>query len=203
MAVLEALGILEHTDIAKRNAGDEKAWHLFAQASRLAYADRDKYEGDPAFVPVPVNGLLAPDYLAKRAALIGETRNPLPMASPPGAARGRGQHAGPGGTSHMVIVDANGNAVSMTTTVESIFGNGRWVDGSSSTTSSPTSPMRPPMMTGRPPPMPLRRASGRVRPWRPPSFWTRRAGLWPPRARRGNAIMGYVLKTLVAIWIGR
>ena len=130
-AVLEGLAILEHTDIAA-HPNDVQGWDLFAQASRLMYADRDRYMGDPDFVEVPTAGLLNPAYAAARAALINpDAAGPAPA---PGKPRGAGARAPdatvePGGTSHMVIVDAAGNAVSMTTTVESIFGNGRMVDG--------------------------------------------------------------------------
>ncbi|WP_132385782.1 gamma-glutamyltransferase [Novosphingobium sp. PhB165] len=125
-----ALGVLAHTDIDKRSASDEKAWFQFAQASRLAYADRDRYVGDPAFVKVPIAGLLAPDYLKSRAALIGEKAGPITFGMPQGApVNGADATAEPGGTSHFVIVDTQGNVVSMTTTVESIFGSGRMVDG--------------------------------------------------------------------------
>ncbi len=130
-ALLEALGILEHTDIASRGPTDPQAWHLFAQASRLMYADRDRYFGDPDLVEVPVEGLLDPTYLRERAKLIGETAGPAPA---PGKPRGAGVRAPdatrePAGTSHFVVVDAAGNVVSMTTTVESIFGTGRMVGG--------------------------------------------------------------------------
>lgn len=125
-----ALGILGHTDIGRRNAGDGKAWFEFAQASRLAYADRDRYIGDPAFVKVPIEGLLAPAYLQRRARLIGERAGPVTFGMPDGAPRvGRDITTEPGGTSHLVIVDARGNVVSMTTTVESIFGSGRMAGG--------------------------------------------------------------------------
>ncbi|XJJ68649.1 gamma-glutamyltransferase family protein [Novosphingobium sp. BL-8A] len=125
-----ALGVLAHTDIDKRSPKDEKAWFQFAQASRLAYADRDRYVGDPAFVKVPVEGLLDPEYLASRAALIGEKAGPVTFGMPKGApAYGPDATAEPGGTSHFVIIDTQGNVVSMTTTVESIFGSGRMVDG--------------------------------------------------------------------------
>ena len=128
--VLEALGILAQTDIAKRNAADPQAWFSFAQASRLAYADRDRYLGDPAFVSVPLDGLLAPDYLAGRAALIGKQAVPVTYGMPHGAPKlGPDATKEPGGTSHMVIVDSHGDVVSMTTTVESIFGSGRMVGG--------------------------------------------------------------------------
>ena len=130
-ALLEALGILSHTDIAERGPTDPQAWFLFAQASRLMYADRDRYFGDPEFTPVPIEGLLEEGYVAKRATLIGDVAGPAPA---PGTPRGAGALAPdatkePGGTSHFVIVDADGDVVSMTTTVESIFGTGRMVGG--------------------------------------------------------------------------
>ena len=130
-ALLEALGILANTDIDKRGPSDPQAWFEFAQASRLAYADRDRYVGDPAFVSVPTEGLLDPAYLAQRATLIGTVAGPAPsFGLPKGAvARGPDATAEPGGTSHMVIVDAKGDVLSMTTTVESIFGSGHMVDG--------------------------------------------------------------------------
>jgi gamma-glutamyltranspeptidase/glutathione hydrolase len=130
-AVLEGLGILARTDIpAHRN--DAQGWYLFSQASRLMYVDRDRYYGDPDFVDVPMEGLLAPDYLDARARLINPDKaGPPPQ---PGKPKGAGARAPdrtlePGGTTHMVIVDKDGNAVSMTTTVESIFGDGRMVGG--------------------------------------------------------------------------
>ncbi|MBJ7410542.1 MAG: gamma-glutamyltransferase [Phenylobacterium sp.] len=129
-AVLEALGILEHTDIAK-HPGSVEGWYLFSQASRLMYADRDRYIADPDFVDVPVEGLLDPAYLAERARLIG----PSPAASvPPGNPRGAGVRAPDrtqevSGTTHLVVVDRWGNVASMTTTVESTFGSGRMVHG--------------------------------------------------------------------------
>ena len=141
VALQEALGILAHTDIAAHGATDAAGWFAFAQASRLAFADRDRYIADPAFVRVPVAGLLAPDYLAKRAALVGEVAGPVTYGLPAGAPCGGAPKsaaapcpapdatAEPGGTSHIVIVDTHGNVVSMTTTVESVFGSGRMVGG--------------------------------------------------------------------------
>lgn len=128
---LQLLMLLEHTDIAARGPDDPQAWFLFAQASRLMYADRDRYVGDPAFVTVPIAGLLDPAYVAERAKLIGTTAGPPPVAgTPPGAALAAADTTlEPGGTSHFIVGDAQGNVVSMTTTVESIFGTGRMVDG--------------------------------------------------------------------------
>lgn len=129
-AVLEGLGILENTKIAEAGPSVE-GWYLFSQASRLMYADRDRYMGDPDFVNVPTEGLLDRTYLADRASLIGKMAGPAPAPGQPRGAEKRGQDATrePGGTTHFVIVDRWGDAVSMTTTVESIFGSGRMVGG--------------------------------------------------------------------------
>jgi len=132
IGVLQALLLLSHTDIATRSADDPIGWVEFAEAQRLMYADRDRYVADPAVVAVPVAGLLDPLYIQSRAALIGTTvaAQPPGAGQPPGAPRYAPDHtAEPGGTTHMVIVDEAGNVLSMTTTVESIFGSGRMVDG--------------------------------------------------------------------------
>jgi gamma-glutamyltranspeptidase / glutathione hydrolase len=129
VSLLEMLTILDQTDIAKRRPSDPQAWFLFAQASRLIYADRDRYVGDPHFVSVPVERLLDPAYVRLRAQLIGEHAGPAP---PPGdipLPRGHDATTEAAGTSHFVVVDADGDVVSMTTTVESIFGSGRTVGG--------------------------------------------------------------------------
>ena len=131
VALLQVLAILERTDIAKRGPNDPQAWFLFAEASRLMYADRDAYVGDPAFVGVNVGGLLNPAYVTERAKLIGATAGPAPVAGQPQGmpVYARDTTREPTGTSHFIIRDAAGNVVSMTTTVESIFGSGRMVDG--------------------------------------------------------------------------
>jgi gamma-glutamyltranspeptidase/glutathione hydrolase len=131
VGMLELLGLLARTDIAARNAGDPQAWFLFAEASRLMYADRDQFVGDPAFVTVPVAGLLDRAYLAARARLIGASAMPAPTHGDPTAAPALApdRTREPAGTSHFIIRDRAGNVVSMTTTVESIFGSGRMVDG--------------------------------------------------------------------------
>lgn len=131
VATLETLGILEHTDIARHGPADPQGWYLFSQAQRLAYADDLAYVGDPAFVRVPFEGLLDPDYLASRARLIGPTAGAPPEAGHPAGAPHTGPDATvePGGTSSFTVVDKWGDVVSMTTTVESVFGDGRMVDG--------------------------------------------------------------------------
>ena len=131
VAFLQLLSLLEQTDIDTRGPDDPQGWFLFAQASRIMYADRDRYVGDPAFTSVPISGLLDKAYVAQRATLIGTTAGPPPAAgTPPGAQMTAADTtAEPAGTSHFIVGDAQGNVVSMTTTVESIFGTGRMVDG--------------------------------------------------------------------------
>jgi len=130
VSLLQLLAILDATDIASRGPEDPQAWFLFAEASRLMYADRNEYIADPKFVEVPVYELLAPEYVAARAAQIGERAGPAPTAGrPPGFERGADATVEASGTSHFVIVDGEGDVVSMTTSVESIFGSGRAVGG--------------------------------------------------------------------------
>ena len=131
VGLIELMGLLERTDIAARSPADPQAWYLFAEASRLMYADRDRYVGDPAFVRVPVAGLLDPAYLAARAKLIGDRAGPPPAPGTPAEAPANApdRTLEPTGTSHFIVGDAAGNVVSITTTVESIFGSGRMVDG--------------------------------------------------------------------------
>ena len=129
VSLLQMLAILDRTDIATRSASDPQAWFLFAQASRLMYADRDRYVGDPHFVPVPVERMLEPGYVKLRAALIGQHAGAPPPPGDIALPRGRDATSESAGTSHFVIVDPEGDVVSMTTTVESIFGSGRTVGG--------------------------------------------------------------------------
>jgi gamma-glutamyltranspeptidase/glutathione hydrolase len=128
--LLQLLTMLDHTDIAERGPSDPQSWFLFAQASRLMYADRDRYIADPQFISVPVERLLDPTYLSERAALIGERAGPAPQ---PGqfvaVPRGLDATHESQGTSHFVVMDSAGSVVSMTTTVESVFGSGRIVGG--------------------------------------------------------------------------
>ncbi|HSB96826.1 MAG TPA: gamma-glutamyltransferase family protein, partial [Spongiibacteraceae bacterium] len=135
--VLAILGMLENFSDGQLTPQSTSFYHLFAEASRLAAADRDTYIADPDFVPVPTAGLIAPAYLAQRAALI----DPLHSASAvkagqptwpqTDAARNYLMSRSPEliSTSHLSIVDAEGNAVSMTTSIETAFGSRLFVDG--------------------------------------------------------------------------
>ena len=130
VSLLQLLAILDHTDIASRGPQDPQAWYLFAEASRLMYADRDQYVADPAFIDVPVEGMLDAGYVRQRAALIGTVAGPAPAAGQPAPIqRGTDTTNEAAGTSQFVVVDSAGNVASMTTTVESLFGSGRAVGG--------------------------------------------------------------------------
>jgi gamma-glutamyltranspeptidase/glutathione hydrolase len=202
VGVLQALLMLAHTDIGARGPDDAIAWVELGAAERLMYADRDRYVADPAFVDVPLTGLLDPGYLQGRSALIGQRiADPPPQPGlPPGAKRyGLDHTAEPAGTSHLVIVDEDGNVLSMTTTVESLFGSGRMVDGfflNNQLTDFSFSPQEP---DGRP-------AANAVAPGkRPrsamaPTIVFDRDGhfLAATGSAGGPAIIAYVLKTLLA-----
>jgi gamma-glutamyltranspeptidase/glutathione hydrolase len=199
--VLQALLLLAHTDVATRGPEDAVAWVELGQAERLMYADRDRYVADPGFVDVPLDGLLDPGYIQARSTLIGKriSERPPQAGLPPGAKRyGLDHTAETGGTTHLVIVDDDGNVLSMTTTVESIFGSGRMVDGfflNNQLTDFSFSPQEP---DGRP-------AANAVAPGKRP-----RSAMSPVivfdrdgnfRAATGSAggpaIIAYVLKTLL------
>ncbi len=132
LAVGQILGILENFTIEGDPLAVENV-HLFTQAGRLAFADRGQYVADSDFVDVPVEGMLDKDYLKSRAALIDPDMD-MGKADP-GVPPGVGELAAAdvtaknSGTSHVSIVDRWGNALSMTTTIESSFGNGVMVHG--------------------------------------------------------------------------
>ncbi len=124
--VFQILGMVERFDLKALGKDEPKAWHLIAEAMRLAYADRDKYLGDSDFVGVPVAGLLDKNYIASRSALISET-SVLPRYDaglPPGApVRTAAVPGEVSGTTHFVAIDRTGNVASMTSTVEGPFGS--------------------------------------------------------------------------------
>ncbi len=127
IAVGQILGLLGHFDLASLDPRGAEAAHLLAEASRLAFADRNAYVADSDAVRVPVRGLLDATYLSIRAQGIDRDRAtmaPRP-GNPPwqdGARLAPDDQVAERGTSHVAIVDAAGNAVSMTTTVEDAFG---------------------------------------------------------------------------------
>ncbi|WP_254603242.1 gamma-glutamyltransferase [Sphingomonas bacterium] len=132
ITVLMILKQLERFDMAALGKDSPVAWHLFAESSRLAYADRDLYVGDPDFVKVPVAGMLDPAYLASRSALIAPDHAIATVAAgmPPGAPPRTPVPAKEvAGTTDLAVVDRDGNVVEVTTTVEGVFGSGLSVDG--------------------------------------------------------------------------
>ena len=134
VTVAQILGLLEPFDLAALEPVSPEAVHLISEASRLAYADRARYLADDTFVPVPVAGLLERSYLRGRAAAIDAARSMGEAAAgePPGSAGHLGApDAGSEqrSTTHLSVIDADGNAVSMTTSVESAFGSRLMVRG--------------------------------------------------------------------------
>jgi len=134
VAVLQMLGILERFDLGALDPNGPEALHLIAEAGRLAFADRGLFLGDSDFVPVPLDALLARDYLRGRSQLIstatslgangGKARPGLPAQQ--GAMPAQED---PPSTSHLVVVDAQGNGVSMTSSIEGAFGSRLMVGG--------------------------------------------------------------------------
>lgn len=132
ITVLMILKQIERFDMAALGPRSPVAWHLFAESSRLAWADRDLYIGDPDFVRVPVAGLLDPAYLASRSALISpeRTMERAVAGTPRGApARLRAPPGEKAGTTSLTVADREGNVAQVTTTIESVFGSGLSVDG--------------------------------------------------------------------------
>ncbi len=133
IAVLQILGTLSRFDMASVRPGSAEAVHLLAEAGRLAFADRNRYVGDDRFVDVPVKGLLDPGYLAGRSRLIHADRSmgKAEPGDPPGlkVALADDPVDEAAGTTNIAIVDRWGNAVSMTTTIEAVFGSRTMVRG--------------------------------------------------------------------------
>ncbi len=135
LTVGQILAILEHFDMPSLGPDRSDSWHLIAEASKLAFADRARYMADADFVPVPVEGLLDPAYLTLRAQMISldETLvTPVAAGNPPWREDPRfapDNNESRPGTSHISIIDGDGNAVSMTTTIEGAFGSQLMVRG--------------------------------------------------------------------------
>lgn len=132
IATLQILGILEGFDLSRLPPSSAEAVHLIAEASRLAFADRNQYVADPNFVSVPVDGLLDRAYLAHRAEAISGSQSmgkALPGRPAGYGARAAGDDGDGSSTSHLSVVDDAGNAVSLTTSIERPFGSRLMVRG--------------------------------------------------------------------------
>ncbi|MGB8274982.1 MAG: gamma-glutamyltransferase, partial [Alphaproteobacteria bacterium] len=203
VAVLQSLGILENFDLPALPPESLDAVHLIAEASRLAFADRNRYLADPDFGTVPVEALLDRDYLAQRARTIPPTQDMgaaepgrLPASATPDYAPGP-THDVPS-TSHMSAVDRYGNAVAFTTSIENGFGSRLMVDGFL-LNNQLTDFAFVPEVDGRPvanAPAPLKRPLSSMAPTLVLDH--DRQFVLSVGSPGGPRIIGYVLKTLIA-----
>jgi gamma-glutamyltranspeptidase/glutathione hydrolase len=133
IAVLQMMGVLSRFDLASVRPASAEAVHLLSEAGRLAFADRNRYVADDRFVAVPVQGLVDAGYLAGRSAFIRADRSmgKAEPGTPPGVkvALADDPVDEAAGTSNIAVVDRWGNAVSMTTTIEAVFGSRVMVRG--------------------------------------------------------------------------
>jgi gamma-glutamyltranspeptidase/glutathione hydrolase len=203
VALQQMLGILEAQDLRRMGPGAEAA-HWFTEAGRLAFADRALYLADPAFISVPVSGLIDRDYIRSRAGLISPERS-MGRAKPGDPPNKRAQLLAPSdgienGTSHISVVDADGNAVAMTTTIEDGFGSRLMTKGGFLLNNELTDFNFAPEEDGKP-------VANRVEPGKRPrssmaptlvfdAFGRLYAVVGSPG---GSQIIGYVGKTLVAL----
>ncbi|WP_377843222.1 gamma-glutamyltransferase [Bosea sp. UC22_33] len=203
VALQQILGILEGQDLRRMGPGADAA-HWFSEAGRLAFADRALYLADPAFLSVPVSGLIDRDYIRSRAGLVSPERS-MGRAKPGDPPNKRAQLLAPSdgienGTSHISVVDADGNAVAMTTTIEDGFGSRLMTKGGFLLNNELTDFNFAPEEDGKP-------VANRVEPGKRPrssmaptlvfdAFGRLYAVVGSPG---GSQIIGYVGKTLVAL----
>jgi gamma-glutamyltranspeptidase / glutathione hydrolase len=206
LAVGQVLKLLEPFDLGKtpQDAMNASALHLIAEAEKLAFADRNYFVGDPAFVALP-SGLLEEGYLVKRRALI-DPRLAMGAASPgepPAAMRhtlGLDASVERPGTSHFSIVDRDGNALAVTTSIEGAFGSRLWAGGFLLNNELTDFAFRPTDQAGRP--LANAVASGkRPRSSMAPTivFDERKKPIAVLGSSGGSRIILYVVKTLVAL----
>jgi gamma-glutamyltranspeptidase/glutathione hydrolase len=207
IALLQMLGVLERFDIGSLAPESALSVHLFSEAGRLAYADRDRYIGDPAFVALP-EGLLVPDYLRSRAAEIrvdasmgrAEPGSLDAVKAPRKAAFADGLVPELPSTSQISIVDRDGNAVSMTTSIEFGFGSGLMTKSGFLLNNQLTDFSFLPEYDGR-------LVANRVEPGKRPRSSMAPTLVYDDRGRLymivgspgGPAIINYVAKTVVAV----
>lgn len=134
LTVGQILGILAPYDLAALGPDSAESWRLIGEASRLAFADRGRYMADSDFVPMPTKGLVDPAYLKTRSALLDGKKalEEVAPGTPPwdhAMLLADDESLELPSTSHISIVDADGNALSMTTTIENGFGSRLFVRG--------------------------------------------------------------------------
>ncbi|MDF1735980.1 MAG: gamma-glutamyltransferase [Minwuia sp.] len=204
VTVAQILGQLYHLPIADAAPGSARAIHLISEAERRAYADRGLYLADSDFVDVPVDALLRPAYLKRRATTIDPERSSGPVE--PGNPLDHTWNFQPGAdisqpsTTHFSIIDRAGNVVSMTSSVENAFGSRLMVGGFLLNNQLTDFSFRPSDGDGRP-------VANRVEPGKRP-----RSSMSPTIVLNGDGslrlaigspggsrIIGYVAKTIVAV----
>ena len=204
IAIAQILTMLEPFDLSRIPPNSAQAVHLVAEASKLAFADRNQYVSDPDFVKVPVAGLLDRHYLKSRAAMISANKamgKATPGIPPQLVQRNHAPDDGdnrPISTSHISVVDAKGNAVSMTTTVGTAFGSRIMVRGFM-LNDELTDFASIPRVNGRP-------KVNRVEPRKRPRSSMSPTMVTDPEGKLvmaigspgGSSIIGYVLKALIA-----
>lgn len=203
VAIQQILGVLEEKDLRRIGPGAEAA-HWFSEAGRLAFADRALYLADPAFISVPVRGLIDRDYIRSRASLVSPERS-MGKARPGDPPNKRAQLLAPSdgienGTSHISVVDADGNAVAMTTTIEDGFGSRLMTKGGFLLNNELTDFNFAPEEDGKP-------VANRVEPGKRPRSSMAPTLVFDAFGRLyavtgspgGSQIIGYVAKTLVAL----
>jgi gamma-glutamyltranspeptidase/glutathione hydrolase len=136
IAISQMLGMTENFDLKGLGPNNVESWRIIGDAQRLAFADRERYVADTDFVPLPIKGLLDKRYLGERAKLLDADKALGEDAVKAGEPEwdhallfGRDEAIELPSTSHFVIVDREGNVVSMTTTVESGFGSRLMTNG--------------------------------------------------------------------------
>ena len=126
VALLQILGVMSHFDLSTHDIDDARVIHLITESTRLAFADREKYIGDPDFINVPVTSLLEASYIKSRSELINPDKSLENIT--PGVIK-NSSFLTPSfspeqqSTTHFVVRDAEGNVVSMTSSVEAAFGS--------------------------------------------------------------------------------
>ncbi len=204
VAVLQMLGLLERFDMGALASGSAEAAHLLAEAGRLAFADRNRYLADSDFVKVPTKALLGRRYLARRSALIDPERSmgKANAGAPPGVALAPpapGESRAAPSTSPLSIVDEDGNAVALTSSVEHAFGAQIMVRGFLLNNELTDFSFRP-SRDGRP-------IANRAGPGKRPRSSMSPTMVFGPDGRLalvlgspgGSRIIGYVARTLVAV----
>lgn len=207
VAMNQIMGLYERISIQTDDHDDDTLLRDFVLAQQLGYADRDHYVADADAVTVPVADLLNPDYIRARATS-GFGPGDVPLPGDPGAVLhgkpivdmwGRDTNAAQAGTTHLSFIDFEGNAVSLTATIEGPFGSQRWTNGFL-LNNELTDFTRPPTLNGKA----VANAPGpgkRPRSSMSPTIVFDAAGdvFMVTGSPGGNSIVGYVSKTLVAV----